>query len=115
VAETPPVAAPAERVAAREEPTASELERQEQKRLKTRVRSLEREEASILDRLESLDADLGRIEGEMARPEVYADGERMRALSREHADNRRDHDTLIGRWEALDRELSTLRPRAGDG
>jgi ATP-binding cassette subfamily F protein 3 len=100
-----------ERTTGRQEPTASELERQEQKRLKARVRSLEREEASILARLESLDADLRRIEGEMARPEVYADGRRMQALSRTHADNRREHDGLIARWEELDRELAPLKDR----
>jgi ATP-binding cassette, subfamily F, member 3 len=94
-----PVAPPpaAERTA-----TAVQVERMEEKRLKSELRALEKEEALLMQRLETLEAERHGIEESMARPEVYANGERMKDLRREHDENHRRHAESMAVWEDLE-------------
>ena len=61
--------------------TATQLERREEKRLKSELRGLEKEEADLMQALEDLEGTRREIEETMALPEVYSDGERMKALA----------------------------------
>ncbi|MDR2631595.1 MAG: ABC-F family ATP-binding cassette domain-containing protein, partial [Spirochaetaceae bacterium] len=58
-------------------PSAAE-QREAAKQRQTRIRRLEREEAEILKALAHLEAEKARLEGELARPEVYSNGEKAR-------------------------------------
>jgi ATP-binding cassette subfamily F protein 3 len=83
-------------------PTAVQRERLEEKRLKSELRALEKEESFLMERLETLETERRAIEESMARPEVYANGERMKDLGRRHEENHRLHVEAMARWEQLD-------------
>ncbi|HTO22604.1 MAG TPA: ABC-F family ATP-binding cassette domain-containing protein [Spirochaetia bacterium] len=85
--------------------------RAEDKRVKSELRSLEREEAVLLQRLEDLEAERVRIEESMARPEVYSDGDRMKELRRRHDENQRDHAQAMQRWEQVDGSARAAREK----
>ncbi len=92
-------------------PSAAQAQRIEDKRLKSALRGLEREEGEILAALESLEAARRQTEDEMARPEVYADGARMRELGKAHERNAREHREKTERWEEICARISELRAR----
>jgi hypothetical protein len=82
--------------------TAVQRERIEEKRLKSELRTLEKEESLLLQRLEELESERLEIEGSMALPEAYANGERMKELRRGHDENHRQHAEAMAKWEQLD-------------
>jgi ATP-binding cassette subfamily F protein 3 len=111
-------AAAAEGTAARraaDAPTVSvvQRERQEQKRMKGELRSLEKEEAQLMQGLIDLEAERKRIEESMASPEVYASGDRMRGLVKEHEANQQAHARSMEEWERVDTKLRELRESLG--
>ena len=77
--------------------TAVQRERVEEKRIKSELRVLEKEEALLLKLLEDLETGRRVIEESMARPEVYSNGERMKELRRQHEDNGRRHAEAMAR------------------
>jgi len=87
--------------------------RAEDKRLKSELRTLEKEEALLLQRLEELENERLQIEESMALPEIYADGERMKELRRRHGENERDHHEAMRRWEQVDGSARLARERLG--
>ena len=89
--------------------SATQKERQEEKRMKSELRAMEKEEAALLEELEGLEARRREIEEEMARPEVYADGGKMKELRREHDAVHDRHAAAMTRWEALDARLAAMK------
>ena len=87
--------------------------RAEDKRLKSELRTLEKEEALLLQRLEKLENERLQIEESMALPEIYADGERMKELRRRHGENQREHAEAMHRWEQVDGSARQARERLG--
>ncbi len=81
------------------------------KRLKGALRRLEREEQSIIERLEALQQETRGLQESMAREEVYTDGQQMRRIKLRLAENEREQEALHLRWEEVDRE----RRRLGEG
>jgi ATP-binding cassette subfamily F protein 3 len=106
-----PAPADAARPAAAGPPSASMVERQEEKRLKSELRSLERGEEQTLGRLDSLEDRRRGIEEEMADPRAYENGERMRSLSRAHEAAVLEHERLMAVWEEQGRKITALRQR----
>ncbi len=100
-----PVPAAAETKAA----TATQMERQEEKRLKSELRALEREEGILIQQLEELEAVRREIEESMARPEAYANGGRMKELRKRHEENHERHAQSMARWEEVDSRIGALR------
>ena len=120
----PPYARPGERVlphaSAASSPSASTASRgtaadsrAEDKRLKSELRTLEKEEALLLQRLEELENERRQTEESMGRPEIYADGERMKELRRRHGANQREHAEAMQRWEQVDGGARLARERLG--
>jgi ATP-binding cassette subfamily F protein 3 len=99
-----------ERVEARP-PTAVQRERIEEKRLKSELRALEKEESLLMQRLDELETGRRGIEESMALPEVYANGERMKELRREHDENHRQHAEAMAKWEQLDGKSRQAREK----
>ena len=91
--------------------TAVQRERTEEKRLKSELRALEREEAVLVQRLESLESERHGIEESMARPEVYANGERMKELRREHEENHDRHAAAMEQWETVEARSREAREK----
>ena len=101
-------------VAAREETksaTVTQQERQEEKRLKSELRSLEKQEEELMRQIEGLDAARHSIEQSMALPEIYANGQRMRELRKRHAETHGLHNNAMAAWEEMDARLRDLRDR----
>jgi ATP-binding cassette subfamily F protein 3 len=59
---------------------AGDSARQLTKQRQALVRRLERQEAGILSSLEQLEAEKARLEGELAKPEVYSSGEKAKSI-----------------------------------
>jgi ATP-binding cassette subfamily F protein 3 len=97
--------------AAADAPSASMIERQEEKRLKSELRGLERGEEETLRQLDGLEDRRRAIEEEMADPLAYADGERMRTLSREHEAARLEHERLMAVWEDQGLKIAGLKSK----
>jgi ATP-binding cassette, subfamily F, member 3 len=97
------------RASAQKTASAVQRERQEDKKLKSELRSLEKEEAALVEELERLEALRRSLEDDMARPEVYANGERMRDLRRRHTETHDLHAAAMARWEELDARLGELK------
>ncbi|HEY9595719.1 MAG TPA: ABC-F family ATP-binding cassette domain-containing protein [Spirochaetia bacterium] len=93
--------------------SATQRERQEDKRKKSELRSLEREETRLMETLESLESERKTIEETMASPEAYANGEKMRELSRRHDENAEKHAKAMEEWETVDGKISALRESLG--
>jgi ATP-binding cassette subfamily F protein 3 len=89
--------------------TDSQRERQEEKRMKSELRALEKEEGALMIALEEIEGRRRQIEESMAQPEVYSSGERMRELRREHEENAEAHAKAMTQWEGLDMRLNGLK------
>jgi ATP-binding cassette subfamily F protein 3 len=88
--------------------TPGALDWRQRKERKSRARRLEKAETGVLEEIDRLEAEHEQLQQELARPEVYADGERVRELSHrlEHIDARRAE--LTERWEALAAEREAV-------
>ena len=89
-------------------------ERQEQKRMKSELRSLEKAEEQLMERLEELEAERKKIEESMASPEVYSNGERMRTLAKEHETNQQTHALSMEEWEGSTRSSGACASLSGN-
>jgi ATP-binding cassette subfamily F protein 3 len=94
--------------ASRDEPPGEDHRRwRRQKENKSRARKLEKEENRILEEIERLEAEHEGIQHELALPDVYSDGERVRELQRRLEEVEEEQHRLTARWEELaaEREL----------
>lgn len=83
---------------------------EEEKRLKSALRKLRREEEQIMQSIEALEANEVDIQHELARPEVYVDGERVKQLTAEIDEAKRRHSALARRWEEVLNEIAEIEP-----
>lgn len=93
-------------------PPEGKRDRQKEKDQKRVIRRLTRREEELMDHIALLEEDHRRLEADMARPDNYTDGERVRELKKNLAANRREQETLHREWERIDAELAEL---TGDG
>jgi ATP-binding cassette subfamily F protein 3 len=91
--------------------TATQLERAEEKKLKSTLRSVERKEADLLVELEAMEREKADIEHSMAQPDAYANGDRMRELTRSHEANQARHVKAMALWEELAAQAGELKKR----
>jgi ATP-binding cassette subfamily F protein 3 len=91
--------------------TATQLERAEEKKLKSTLRSVERKEADLLVELEAMEREKADIEHSMAQPDAYANGDRMRELTRSHEANQGRHARAMALWEDLAAQADELKKR----
>jgi ATP-binding cassette subfamily F protein 3 len=95
------------------EQSVTQRARLEDKRLKSALRSLEREEEQLMARIEKLEEERRSIEQTMALPEAYSDGERMRQLDRDLKANAQEHQRLTARWEEVASEIAQRKETPG--
>ncbi len=86
----------------------SQLEREEQKRIKARLKKIENDEQALIETMETLDARHKQLIAEMAQPEVYVDGERVRALKEEVEEIERELQQLSEEWKNLEHERDAV-------
>jgi ATP-binding cassette subfamily F protein 3 len=85
-------------------PSGGSTDYEEQKRRKSRIRGLEREEAAIMDELETLERTHESLQEELAMPENYRDGSRVQDLQHRLARNEDRRNELQRRWEEIETE-----------
>ena len=78
------------------------------KQQKNRLRKLESEEESLLKRLEELEEEHTRIQAEMAKPEVYSDGAKVKQLQQELIQNENSQTRISEQWEQVVSEKEEL-------
>jgi len=91
----------------RKGPSKVQTDRLEDKRQKARQRSLQREEEAVLASIGEAEGRRRELEELLARPETWADGERMRTLKKDLADNVKRHAGLMEEWERIAGELGS--------
>ena len=106
-AASPGRAAPAPRGTAPEQNWAT------QKQQKSRARKLEKQEGEILAEIDRLEAEHESVQEELARPEVYADGEKVKTLTARLEDIDRNRNELTEQWERLAGEREHIEEELG--
>jgi ATP-binding cassette subfamily F protein 3 len=94
--------------AGQERPLSAGERREAEKQKQALTRRLRRQEAEILAALEALEAEKTRLEHELARPEVYANGEKARAVQARLETLAAEIETKTGEWEATAAELGGI-------
>jgi ATP-binding cassette subfamily F protein 3 len=92
--------------AVQERPQSAGEQREAEKRKQSLLRRLQRQEAEILKALETLDAEKARLENELARPEVYANGEKARSVQARLETLAAEIETKSREWENTAMELA---------
>jgi ATP-binding cassette subfamily F protein 3 len=83
--------------------------REAEKKRQAQIRRLERQEAELLARLEEAESEKTRLESELAKPEVYSDGTKVRVVQAQLDDILRKIDELTTQWEQVAQELEGVR------
>ena len=81
---------------------------QDAKKIKNRLRSLEREEEDLLEQLDGLDADIARLNNELQKPEIYSSAAEAGKVQEKIAGKEAEHEKLLARWEELEQEKKSL-------
>ena len=76
-------------------------EHQARKEKQRREQKRQRDLAEVEARIEQLEDSLGRLEKEMADPQLYQDQERWRTVSAEHSALKEQQETAYLKWEEL--------------
>ena len=71
------------------------------KQAKNRLKKLEAEEMSLMERIETLELKHLQLQKEMARPEIYSVGEKIKEIQARLHTNEQEHIRLSQQWEAL--------------
>jgi len=90
-------------------PGTAAASRETGKKKQTLIRRLEREEAELLGRMDALEAEKTALEAKFQLPEVYQDGERVKAVRAKLDAAARGIDTATEAWEKLAEELEAAR------
>jgi len=111
---TPPAAVQEEKdfTDSKKEKTDSDLPGQQQyaqsKQMKNRLRRLESEEHDLIEKLEKNEEEHQGLQQEMARPENYSVGKRIKELQEKMRLNEAEHEALSAQWEKLSAEKDIL-------
>ncbi len=81
------------------------LAHEERTRRKKRVRELERKIAKAEDQLAKVESRMKVLEAELEDTAIYDDRPRLEKVTREHAELRKDQQTLYEEWETASEEL----------
>ncbi len=90
------------------ESSAGRLSHQEEKKIKNRLRKLEREEEEILLRVEELEAETEELNNKLHEPEVYSSAEKAREVQASIKEKEALQAELMEKWEELEKEKNAL-------
>ncbi len=77
-------------------------------RIPAAQRKLEREQESLLAKIDGLERRKRELSEEIASPEIYRDGAKVRSIKERLEENEREQAAAMKRWEELDAELASL-------
>ncbi len=90
------------------EQTTSQRDHQEHKKAKSTLKRLKNAEQQIIERIENLDARKQELIEEMARPEVYSDGDQVKTLQKQLSSVEHQQGILSAEWSQVEQELNAL-------
>ena len=102
-----PFAAPAAAIA--RIASASSDYREGEKKRQAAARRLEREEAELLALMEKLEREKADLEADLARPAIYSDGQKAKAVTEKLASVSSRIDSSAAEWERVAAELESLQ------
>ena len=85
------------------------MSREESKQKKRDLKKLERELEQVMSELDALEQKIARLNEEMAKPENYSDGARIKELKAQLDADEAALDTKTARWEELESSIAELR------
>ena len=86
--------------------TASQLSREETKRLQAEKRRLEKEEEKLMTEISELEEEKSSLEEKLSTPEVYSDGALCKEITQQVAQIEEKLTELNSRWEEVSEKLS---------
>jgi ATP-binding cassette subfamily F protein 3 len=89
-------------------PEETQVSHLEKKKIKSTLKRLEKDERDIVEKLDLLEETRNRLLKEMARPEAYKDGDRMKSLKEELAACEREQRSLAAEWNRLESERKDI-------
>lgn len=99
---------PADAKAEAEETSAGKNLHVENKRIKNRIRKLEREEELIMIESERLESEIEELNGKLHLQEIYSDAEKAKNIHNEIQTKEEQLTELLGKWEDLEKEKTEL-------
>ena len=90
-------------------PKPVQMSREESKQKKRDLKKLERELEQVMAELDALEQKIARLNEEMAKPENYSDGARIKELKAQLDADEAALDTKTARWEELESSIAELR------
>ncbi|MDR3334305.1 MAG: ATP-binding cassette domain-containing protein [Treponema sp.] len=101
--------APLPKPGVEERKTGSAERREAEKQRQTHIRRLERQEGEILKALEYLETEKARVEGELAKPEIYCNGAQAKVVKLKLDETALALEIKTQEWEAKAAELEQAR------
>ena len=86
--------------------TASQLSREETKRLQAEKRRLEKEEEKLMTEISELEEEKSSLEEKLSTPEVYSDGVLCKEITQQVAQIEEKLNQLNSRWEEVSEKLA---------
>jgi ATP-binding cassette subfamily F protein 3 len=81
---------------------------QQLKQRRNALQKIKRQEETLMSRIEKLDAEHERLQAQLADPEVYADGERIREVKDQLQRCESEQEKLTEEWQELEEQRSEL-------
>lgn len=90
------------------QPKAGKQSREEEKKQKSHLRKLKREEESLLERLAELEEEHAELTELLSTPDVYSDGTRAKEVSASIKNNEEEQEHISKKWEKVEEALSEI-------
>ena len=94
--------------ASEDEPPAAKLSHQEEKRIKNRLRKLEREEEDLMEEVERLEAEVETLGKKLHDPEIYSSAAKAEEVQRAIDEKEARQAEILEQWEELEIEKAEL-------
>ena len=94
--------------ASEDEPPAAKLSHQEEKRIKNRLRKLEREEEELMEEVERLEAEVETLGKKLHDPEIYSSAAKAEEVQRAIDEKEARQAEILEQWEELEIEKAEL-------
>lgn len=103
-----PIAPSVETVLKVEAPKRKEVNQSDANLIKKELKKKQQDLAQLENEISGLEKKKSALEIEMAKPEVYADAEKLGALNKDYADFQAKEEVLNSQWEKLAEEIESL-------
>ena len=92
----------------KQQPSDGRLAREEEKKLRNRLRKLEREEEELLSGVEKLEEETELLHKKLQLPEIYSSAEKAEEVQSLIAEKEKLQTELLAKWEELEAEKTEL-------